>query len=61
VSVKDEALLKTVCALFGNVDYNVIRNALQQRIFIAGVRGSSYTVPLSYSDAVENRDAFAKV
>jgi hypothetical protein len=38
-----------------------MKNALQQKIFVAGVRGSSYTVHLSYNDAVENRDAFAKV
>jgi hypothetical protein len=38
-----------------------MKNALQEKIFVAGVRGSSYTVPLSYSDAIENRNALAKV
>jgi len=37
------------------------KGALVTRLFSAGGRGTAYTVPLTYPQAIENRDALAKV
>lgn len=38
-----------------------VEKAFTQRLFTGGARQSSYSVPLTLQQAIENRDAFAKV
>lgn len=58
--LKDENQLRTVAGLL-QIDPIMFRQALTFRSFQGGGRKSSVKIPLTLAQAVENRDAIAKV
>lgn len=59
VTVKNDDLLEELVELWG-VAKGLLKSSLEAREFSAG-RGTAYKVPLSATQAIENRDALAKV
>lgn len=58
--IKDKAMLQKFCTCM-QMPLNVVEKALTSRLFAGGNRASTYSVPLTRDQAVEGRDAFAKV
>lgn len=59
VTVKNDDILEELVELWG-VAKGLLKSSLEAREFSAG-RGTAYKVPLNASQAIENRDALAKV
>lgn len=60
VEIANEAVLKICCTLIG-CEESQMRSALTSRMFSGGGRKTSYTVPLTREQAVENRNSIAKL
>ena len=60
VTIANEDVLNDFCELMG-VYLGITKQALTARQFSAAGRGTAYKLPLTYDQAIENRDALAKV
>jgi myosin heavy subunit len=61
VQIASEQEFEIVCDLIGNPTHEILKRSLVQRLFSAGQRSSAVWVPMNYTQAIENRDALAKV